>query len=86
MFHAFNRCLDDRLAKINVTPETRAALDNQRFRLAAAEIPQTTDEPTRLVIDQAIDECFVSGFRQVMMVGAALALASSLTAWLVIRH
>jgi EmrB/QacA subfamily drug resistance transporter len=86
MFHAFNRCLDDRLAQIKVTPEVRAALDNQRFRLAAAEVPQTTDDQTRLVIDQAIDECFVSGFRQVMMVGAALALASSLTAWLVIRH
>ena len=86
MFHAFNRCLDDRLAKIKVAPEVRAALDTQRFRLAAAEVPQTTDEPTRLTIDQAIDECFVSGFRRVMMVGAALALASSLTAWLVIRR
>jgi hypothetical protein len=86
MFHAFNRCLDDRLTQIKVTPEVRAALDNQRFRLAAAEIPQNTDEQARQVIDQAIDECFVSGFRQVMIAGAALALASSLTAWLVIRH
>jgi biopolymer transport protein ExbB/TolQ len=86
MFHAFNRCLDDRLAQIKIMPEVRAALDNQRFRLAAAEIPQNTDEQTRLVVDQAIDACFISGFRQVMIAGAALALASSLTAWLVIRR
>jgi EmrB/QacA subfamily drug resistance transporter len=85
MFHAFNRSLDERLDQIRVTPEVRAALDDQRFKLAAAEIPQNTDEKTRQVIGQAIDECFVAGFRRVMIVGAALALASSLTAWLVIR-
>ena len=85
MFHAFNRCLDERLNQIGVPQEVRTALGDQRMRLAAAEIPTTVDETTRQVIDQAIDECFVSGFRRVMVVGAALALASSLTAWLVIR-
>jgi hypothetical protein len=85
MFHAFNRCLDERLNQIGVTLEVRTELNDQRFRLAAAEVPRAVDERTRRVIDQAIDECFVSGFRRVMLVGAALALASSLTAWLIIR-
>jgi MFS transporter len=85
MFHAFNSCLDERLNEISVAPEIRTALDGQRMRLAAIEIPPTVDERTRQVIDRAIDECFVAGFRRVMIVGAVLALVSSLTAWLVIR-
>jgi EmrB/QacA subfamily drug resistance transporter len=85
MFHAFNSRLDQKLDQIAVAPEVRAALDDQRINLAAAEIPKTVDEQTRKTIDQAIDESFVSGFRRVMIMGAALALASSLTAWLVIR-
>ncbi len=85
MFHTFNRCLDDRLNQIAVTPEVRAAMNEQRFKLAAAEVPATVDQTTRQIIETAIDECFVSGFRRVMLVGAALALASSLMAWLLIR-
>lgn len=85
MFYAFNRCLDARLDQIGAGPEIRTALNDQRFKLAAAEVPPTVDGETRRVVDQANDECFVSGFRTVMIVGAALAAASSLTAWLVIR-
>jgi EmrB/QacA subfamily drug resistance transporter len=85
MFHAFNNCLDERLNQLRVTPEVRAAFDDQRVKLAAAEIPAQVDPNTRDMIRQAINECFSSGFRRVMLVGAILALASSLTAWLVIR-
>jgi EmrB/QacA subfamily drug resistance transporter len=84
MFHAFNRCLDQRLDQIGVTTEVRNAMNDQRFKLAAAEVPATAAEKTQ-VIQTAINECFVSGFRRVMLVGAVLAVASSLTAWLVIR-
>jgi hypothetical protein len=55
------------------------------MKLAAAEMPMTIDEGTRAAIKQAIGECFVSGFRRVMICGAALAFASSLMSWLVIR-
>jgi EmrB/QacA subfamily drug resistance transporter len=84
MFHAFNTCLDQRLDQIALTPQIRQALNAERIKLAAAEIP-TTDPATRAAIKQAIDECFLSGFRRVMLVGAALALVSSLMAWLAIR-
>jgi fucose permease len=85
MFQTFNACLDRRLDQAAVPVELRRALDSQRARLAAIEIPPDTDEQTRQVIKQAIDECFVSGFRRVMLLGAALALMSSLMAWLIIR-
>ena len=85
MFHAFNSCLDRRLDQISIPPQVRQVLNDQRMRLAAADVPANIDEGTRIVIKQAIDECFVNGFRCVMACGAALAFASSLMAWLLIR-
>jgi EmrB/QacA subfamily drug resistance transporter len=85
MFLAFNKCLDLRLNQMNVPPEVRKALDGQRMKLAAAEVPATIDEAAKTAIKDAIDQCFVSGFRRVMILGAALAFASSLVAGLTIR-
>src|SRR5437763_1936137 len=85
MFHTFNSCLDRRLNQMNVAPQVRQVLNDQRMKLAAAELPATIDERTRAIVKQAIDECFVTGFRRVMICGAALAFASSLMAWLIIR-
>jgi len=85
MFHAFNSCLDRRLDQIAVPVELRRALDSQRGRLAAIEVPPEPNQQAREVIRQAIDECFVSGFRRVMLLGAALAVVSSLMAWFIIR-
>jgi hypothetical protein len=85
MFHSFNTCLDRRLDQTAVPNEIRKSLDTQRTRLAAMEIPSNTNEETRAAIKQAVNECFVSGFRRVMLVGAVLGLLSSLMAGLVIR-
>jgi MFS family permease len=85
MFQAFNRCLDQRLNQLAVPEEIREAVNSQRIKLAAAEIPPAAG-PMRLAIKQAIDECFVKGFRRVMLVGCGLALVSSLMAWLIIRR
>src|SRR6266481_3652083 len=85
MFHAFNSCLDQRLRTIPIPVEVRQALSGERLKLAAAEIPRSLNEETRVTIKQAIDECFVFGFRRVMLMGAVLALAGSALAWLMIR-
>ena len=85
MLQTFNRCLDQRLSQLAVPVEIREAVNSQRIKLAAAEIPPAA-EPIRAAIKQAIDECFVSGFRRIMLVGCGLALASSLMAWLIIRR
>ncbi len=85
MFQVFSNCLDIRLNQLAIKPEVREALANQRVKLAAAELPSNIDRPTHDAIKQAIDECFVSGFRRVMICGAALAFASSLVSFLIIR-
>jgi len=80
MFHTFNSCLDDRLNRIAVPSDVRRTLDTERIKLAAMEVPPSVVGEMRMSIEQAIDECFVSGFRRVTLIGAALALASSITA------
>jgi EmrB/QacA subfamily drug resistance transporter len=86
MFHAFSNCLDSRLNQMNIKPEIREALNGQRVKLAAAELPAQADAVTRETITQVVDECFVTGFRLVMVCGAGLALAAALTSFLVIRR
>jgi EmrB/QacA subfamily drug resistance transporter len=85
MFHAFNSCLDRRLDQLATPPDMRQALEGERIKLAAAEIPPGVNAGVRAMLKEAVKDCFVSGFRTVMIVGAILALASSLTAWVMLR-
>lgn len=85
MFQAFDHCLDTRLGRMSISPDVRRALDDQRIKLAAIEVPAGADEETRKVVKQTVDECFLNGFRRVMSFGAGLALASSLTAVVFMR-
>jgi MFS family permease len=85
MLHTFNVSLDQRLQTLGVSVETKQALDQQRSKLAAAEIPRDADSATQRILKQAIDEAFVNGFRRVTLVCAGLALLSALSAWLLIE-
>ncbi len=85
MFQAFDQCLAARLDQMPLPTEVRQALDNQRINLAAVEIPKSVDASTAANIRRTIDECFVSGFRRVMLLGAALAAASSVISWLLMK-
>jgi EmrB/QacA subfamily drug resistance transporter len=85
ILHAFNRELDHRLARVDIPPEVRLFIDEQRVRLAGAELPLGIDDQTRMALRQAIDESFVVGFRMVMAGAVGLALASALCAWIMIE-
>jgi EmrB/QacA subfamily drug resistance transporter len=69
----FNGALDQRLNGLAVSSAARAQIDSQRPRLAAIE---TNEPPVR----EAINEAFVAGYRRVLWIAIALALASSLSA------
>ena len=86
MFHAFNACLDRRLNAIAIPAEARQQVNADRIKLAAMQIPSGINEEMRTALRQTINECFVFGFRRVMLVGTALALASSLASALIIRR
>jgi EmrB/QacA subfamily drug resistance transporter len=74
----FQSGLDRRLNALALAPEERAQIGAQRSKLAAIE----TDDPRAR---QAIQESFVAGYRTVLWVAAGLALASSLSAAMLIE-
>jgi len=76
---SFNRTLEQRLNAGNVPGIARADIDRQRNKLAAIE---TTDAGGR----QAVEEAFIVAFRVVVLIAAALGVASSVSAALLIRN
>ena len=83
---SFNSELDRRLARMDIAPEVRLSIDEQRVRLAGAELPSSIDEPTRVALKQAIDESFVFAFRFVMLTSVGLALVSASVAFTAIEN
>jgi hypothetical protein len=55
-------------------------VQSQSTKLAAIDIPKNIDSEMQQLIRRAIDESFVSGFRWIMALGAALAATSAVTA------
>lgn len=64
--------------------ELQEAVVRQTDRLAAIELPVGWSSGQRAAARNAIDDAFVRGFRLTMAIAAALALASSLSAFLLI--
>ena len=88
MIHVFKTNLNSRLTSANLPGSVVQSVQTQSTKLAAIDIPENVSSATQRLICRAIDESFVSGFRWVMLIGAALAMASALTAlfWIGSMH
>jgi EmrB/QacA subfamily drug resistance transporter len=85
MLRVFTNRFDRRLSGLGVPIDVQRALDSQRIKLAGAVVPADLDPTLRPALRQAINESFVAGFCEVMLISAALALLGALVAWLLIR-
>jgi EmrB/QacA subfamily drug resistance transporter len=84
MAWAFQGTLDSALRVAPLPAELVAQVQGQRSRLAAIELPSGIDAGHATLIRRAVADAFVSGFRWVMGLSAALAVASALAAALLI--
>jgi predicted MFS family arabinose efflux permease len=80
MIHVFKVNLNGRLSSANLETSIAQSVQAQSIKLAAIDIPDDVNAETHQLIRRAIDEAFVSGFRWVMVIGAALAAASAVVA------
>lgn len=78
----FNGALDSAIAPLHLSAQTHLLLDAQRANLAGAQAPAG---PQQAAIQQAIATSFVAGFRVVMLICAALAVASSVSAGVLVE-
>jgi len=84
MASIFNRGLHGHLERAELTPALIEAVELQRDKLAAIELPAHTDPREEALARQAIADAFVTGVRWIMLISAALALASAASAWVLI--
>jgi hypothetical protein len=84
MASIFNRSLASRLERAELAPAVIEAVQLQRSKLAAIELPASTDARDAALARLAIGEAFVTGFRWIMLISAALALASAASALVLI--
>ena len=83
MLQSFGRALDTRLSGLHLPPAALKSLEKERIKLAAADLSQSPPK-FRDAIREAIAQSFLHAFRQVMLIGAGLAVASALSAWILI--
>lgn len=84
MLHAFSRELNGRLNEADFDEQLKSSILEQRVKLAGLEAPSGSDPAVQQAVKQIVAGSFVFGFRLVMLTYAALALASALSAWLLI--
>ena len=82
----FARALNERLDRLHVQPEVRSALQAEVPKLAEATVPKNIAPAERPRLERALHESFVSGFRVVSLLAAALAALSAAVAWLTIER
>ena len=82
---AFSSSLTSHLAALNLSPAIQQAINSQSSRLVSIQIPGGLSSATHMLIQQAINEAFVAGFRLAMLIAAGLALLSAVSAAILIE-
>ncbi|RAO78421.1 MFS transporter [Dyella jiangningensis] len=82
---SFNATLDHELAALHAPAEFVAAVMAQRQKLAGIVIPHGYPAGIAAALKRAVDDSFIAGFRWIMLISAALALLSSLSAAVLIQ-
>jgi EmrB/QacA subfamily drug resistance transporter len=85
MLQIFARRFEQSLRNIQLPPNASNSLMAERFNLGGVTIPADLNPALHEAVRQAVNRSFVSGFRELMLISAALAVLSAVTAALMIR-
>lgn len=85
MVNVFKNSLAQQLASLPISAGVRQAIEAQSGNLAGITLPHGVSSSTRTLLQHAIDQSFVSGFRVVVLICAGLALTSSVVAGLLVE-
>ncbi|HSE24072.1 MAG TPA: MFS transporter [Pyrinomonadaceae bacterium] len=85
MLVSFSNALQRQLSELGIDERLRSSLMDQRVKLAGIEIPAALNAGDKDKVQTAIDRSFIAGFRVLMLISAALAAASGLISWILIR-
>lgn len=85
IFFSFGSALDNRLETLELSPDARQQLEEERIRLGDARAPEGLDSTAEAAVERAVSKAFVSGYRTVMLVATAIALASAIAAGIMIQ-
>jgi EmrB/QacA subfamily drug resistance transporter len=81
MVKAFGHQLDQALANISLPPDIVQNIRSKQIELAGMGLPKGIAPNTREALRQAIANAFLTGFRLVMFLCAALSAVSAMVAW-----
>ena len=84
MLHSFGASLSRDLSSLPISTEVRQAIQEQSVRLGGIEIPENLTPQLKESVERSIADSFIASFRLLMYVSAGLAVASALSAWLLI--
>ena len=84
MLAVFDMNLQFRLSQHGLDESFKQSILDQRVKLAGLELPSNADPVQRAIVKKEVAWSFVAGFRFIMMICAALALASAVSAWVLI--
>ena len=81
MVAAFSHSLDQSLAGLKLNADVVHQLESNAARLGSLDAPSSADPQAATAIRAAVGTAFVFGFRLIMLLCAALAMASATVAW-----
>ncbi len=84
MLNSYDKNFGERLNAIPISSEIRMQLMEQSTDFVNTRVPDNVGTEARTAIQHAIRESFVSGFRIIAYLAAALAVASALVSWFLI--
>lgn len=85
LFVTFEHTLDRALAALPIPADLARALDAERSRLAAPELPAELDSALAAAVRTAFARAYVAGFRALMMASAGLSFLAVAAAWLLVE-